>query len=250
MNIEELSKSQLILLTILVNFVTSIATGILTVSLLDQAPPALTQSINHIVERTVQTVIPSAPAALATAPSVTTSDQDQVTSAIAADAARAVTLYDLSSSSTPRATGTFIPEKGVVIVPAASSRLQEARAVFANGSVATATLAIQSAGVDVYRFPSNAVLPSVPAVRLVPAHELVLGEMALVVTADGSASAGIVSHIKGGIVNTTLPSLAAGSAVVDISGNLIGIMGGNAGDGLISADTLTRVLMATSTPLQ
>ena len=34
MNIEELSKSQLILLTILVNFVTSVATGILTVSLL------------------------------------------------------------------------------------------------------------------------------------------------------------------------------------------------------------------------
>ena len=33
MNIEELSKSQLILLTILVNFVTSVATGILTVSL-------------------------------------------------------------------------------------------------------------------------------------------------------------------------------------------------------------------------
>jgi len=39
MDFEGLSKSQLILLTILVNFVTSVATGILTVSLLDYAPP-------------------------------------------------------------------------------------------------------------------------------------------------------------------------------------------------------------------
>lgn len=58
MDIEKLSKSQIILLTLLVSFVTSIATGIVTVSLMDQAPPSIAQSVNRIVERTVERVVP------------------------------------------------------------------------------------------------------------------------------------------------------------------------------------------------
>lgn len=59
MDIEKLTKSQIVLLTLLVSFVTSIATGIVTVSLMDQAPPAVTQTINRVVERTVERVVPS-----------------------------------------------------------------------------------------------------------------------------------------------------------------------------------------------
>jgi len=57
---EELSKQQIVLLTLLVSFVTSIATGITTVSLVTQyETPTVTQTINRVVEKTIERVVPS-----------------------------------------------------------------------------------------------------------------------------------------------------------------------------------------------
>ena len=58
MDLEKLNKHQIILLTLLVSFMTSIATGIVTVSLIGPAPPGVTRTINQIVERTVEKVVP------------------------------------------------------------------------------------------------------------------------------------------------------------------------------------------------
>lgn len=58
MDVQELNKSQLILLAILLSFITSIATGIVTVTLMQQAPTSVTVPINRIVRQTVEKIVP------------------------------------------------------------------------------------------------------------------------------------------------------------------------------------------------
>lgn len=70
---EDLNKNQIVLLTVLVSFITSIATGIMTVSLLQEAPIEVTRNINRIVEKTIETVTPAA---------IVTPSQKEVTTVI------------------------------------------------------------------------------------------------------------------------------------------------------------------------
>ena len=56
MDFKDLDKKQLILLTLLITFVVSIATGIISVSLMNQMPKSVPQTINNVIERTIEKV--------------------------------------------------------------------------------------------------------------------------------------------------------------------------------------------------
>jgi hypothetical protein len=56
MDVKELNKPQLILLAVLLSFVTSIATGITTVTLMQQAPASFTVPVNRVVQQTVDKI--------------------------------------------------------------------------------------------------------------------------------------------------------------------------------------------------
>ncbi|HEC32930.1 MAG TPA: serine protease [Candidatus Kaiserbacteria bacterium] len=96
MDIERLTKSQIVLLVLLVSFVTSIATGIVTVTLLEEAPPVVTQTINRIVEKTVERVVPGntqTATVIETKKTIVVNEEDLITTAIEKNKDKIVKIY-------------------------------------------------------------------------------------------------------------------------------------------------------------
>ncbi len=91
-------------------------------------------------------------------------------------------------------------------------------------------------------------LPKATAPVLVAASGLRLGETALAISANGSAATGIIARVNAKSIYTTLPDIGAGSAVVNLSGNLVGIAAGGTPGLLISADIIRTLLFSTTTP--
>lgn len=110
MDIEHLSKSQIVLLTLLVSFVTSIATGIVTVSLVEQAPPAIAQTVNRVVERTVEKVVPSSQSAsvVTTEKTVVVKESDLIATAVARTSPSIVRLYKQEKDASGKDTEVFL----------------------------------------------------------------------------------------------------------------------------------------------
>lgn len=127
---EELNKTQLILLALLVSFVTSIATGIVTVALMDQAPPVITQTINRIVKETERVIVPAKQQA--TVETVVVKEEDYIVSSVDANLPNMVIVAVLekrksllgftSASDTTRiitetGIGFGLTKDGVVVIP-------------------------------------------------------------------------------------------------------------------------------------
>ncbi len=56
---EHLNKSQIVLLTLFVSFVSSMATGIVVVTLMQQSPEPVLQTITNVVEKTIEKIVPT-----------------------------------------------------------------------------------------------------------------------------------------------------------------------------------------------
>lgn len=250
MNLEDLTKTQLLLLTVLVNFVTSIAVGVLTVSLLDQAPPTVTQTVNRIVDHTVETIASSSPLAILPPKETTVviHDEDLLTAALAADSQRTVTIYAKSTSTPAIAVGTFLPSAHAVATASIGALPREALIVFGDGTAIPASLSRTGATLSIYGFSDNAKLPKVPVPLMVSRADLKQGQTVLAIQADGGAGTGIISRIAADGIHTTVTGVPVGAAAVNSSGNIIGIALDSSGL-FASADKITTLLTATSTAL-
>ena len=85
-----MNKSQLILLAILLSFITSIATGITTVTLMQQAPDSVTVPINRVIKQTIEKI--EQVEGKTTIQTVVVKEEDLVVDAIAKNQASLFTL--------------------------------------------------------------------------------------------------------------------------------------------------------------
>jgi S1-C subfamily serine protease len=120
---ESLNKHQIILLALLVAFVSSIATGITVVSLLGQSPQPVAQTINRVVERTIEKIVPSQISNIAQEKTtVVVKDEDLTIGAIDKNVKSIVRIYSTLQDGTQSfvTDGVIVSDKGYVISDNAS----------------------------------------------------------------------------------------------------------------------------------
>jgi hypothetical protein len=122
MDVKELNKSQLIMLAILLSFITSIATGIVTVTLMQQAPSSVTVPINRVVRETVEKIVPGA--VTNNTQTVVVKEEDLVVDAIAKNQPSIFTITKESTDDSgnavevPVGRGLVVSDDGYVAVDA------------------------------------------------------------------------------------------------------------------------------------
>lgn len=271
MDIEELNKFQIVLLTLLVSFVTSIATGIVTVTLLQQAPPGVTQTINHVVERTIETIVPSATSTVKTTTSqtVVVSEEDLITGAIASALGKTGRVFGGTSTSSP-VVGLAAEISPGVLVTDGSGLIDGQQVLVLIGNTQALFNVSQSldGGVEVLTPVATSTVLGAPfkvadtgAVKLgstatailsVANERVAIGSVSAVLQPE-AASPGAGLSLQA--IETNLDaSSVVGAPLIDINGNLIGIntaVSQGLGKGtFISASDIISALApkATSTP--
>lgn len=231
MDLEKLTKHQIVLLTLLISFVTSIATGIVSVSLMNQAPPSVTRTINQIVERTVETVAPQ-PAAVASQKTVVVKEDDLTAQSIATVQKSIIRIVEKGGSQLVArgviadAQGTALTDQAALTADGAS----EFEAILYSGERVPLTVRKQTgtttspiAVVDVAVGTSTGFAPA----TFVDVGKLKLGQSVIRIGGTGTdiVGSGIIAALpsSGTLLESTVSSATPGSVVMTLFGEVIGM---------------------------
>jgi len=229
MDMEELSKSQIVLLTLLVSFVTSIATGIITVSLMDQAPPAIAQTVNRIVERTVEKVVQTGQAAssvVTTEKTIVVKESELIAKAVEKVRPSLVHIYASSSEPTFLGLGIVVDADGGVVSD--SSAIGESKNIvvaLADGTRLSATLISRDPKNGIANLRAATTTEDGKTVQFTPATlsvgNLTLGQTVVVLSGK------TISRITDGLVTALIPRDEGEVAVVDTNVSVDFVMDGS-----------------------
>lgn len=225
MDIEDLSKTQLLLLTILVNFVIAIATAVMTVSLLDQAPTAVTQTVNRIVENTIETVTTQVPVINdSSAPST----EELLTASIASNISRTVDIRRSAGGEVIGRGFFIVTSRAILTIPSTIPLPDEISVTFSEGTVATATRIRDDGRIVMYQIADGVTLPKVRSAELVASESLKPGQTLIGIASDGSVATGLLTKIDANGIQSDVPVLPAGSVLFTLSGDIAGMSAGTA----------------------
>ena len=229
MDLERLTKHQIILLTLLVSFVTSIATGIVTVSLMNQAPAGVTRIINQIVERTVETVIPADQGAAAggTQTTVVVRDDDLAAQSIA-EVQKAIIRITARGGTDLLARGVIVSQKGVAlsdnnVLAAQGTKVFDA--ILSGGERIPAVLREGAGAVAILDLAVGT--SSLTAATLGDPANLKLGQSVIRIGGGGAdtVGVGVVASLpsSGTHVEASVESVTLGSVLLTLFGEVVGI---------------------------
>lgn len=254
MNIERLTKTQIVLLTLLVSFVTSIATGIVTVTLLDQAPPAVTQTVNRVVERTVERVVPDRSQGASvvtkeTEKTVVVKEEDLITDSIEKNRDSIVRISTrvakVDEEGTPLGVGVVVSEGGLIATDAgivgAEGEIHRIR--FADGDIFDGEVVYKREGnpialLEIQRKEVGTPPPTFDAATLGDVSALKLGQTVLAISGVSRTNVGIgiiaalIPHTDAdgnetglSYIETTLSGeqTTKGSPLLNIFGEVVGL---------------------------
>lgn len=227
MDLEQLTKHQIILLTLLVSFVTSIATGIVTVSLMDQAPPSVVQTINRIVEHTVEKVVPADLSAAVTTEKTVVVKEDDLTAQSVAAAQKAIVRIVATGNPSQLLARAVVVSKGVALTDRAAltqSGYKNFEAILASGErvplslvAGTTTIATIALGTS-----TTAIAP------LADKSKLQLGQSVIRIGGTGSdkVAVGVIAQMPdhSNLIEASVSSATPGSVLLTLFGEVIGIV--------------------------
>ncbi|MDE2041149.1 MAG: trypsin-like peptidase domain-containing protein [Patescibacteria group bacterium] len=225
----DLSKQQLILLALLVSFVTSLATGIVTVSLMDQAPDGTTRTVSQVIERTIEQMSPGTTAGAGNAAAVAVTE-DPSTAAAAIE--RSLVRFVSGASDDVSGLGVVMNSGGVILTDkSVIAGLTGYTAILSDGSrLPVVTVRSQDNGDVVFLAPARgaAILPATTPAHIgdLPAlaeHVYSLSGTSTLVLGEGIVTVQVSTSSS--LISTDIPSdkVLAGSPLFDIHGHLIGL---------------------------
>lgn len=244
---EELNKHQIVMLALLVSFITSIATGIVTVTLMDQTPQGVTQTINQVIERTVERVgpAPASTGAVKEVPLVVTGEDllikaiNQASGGVVHIEAKSVTGRDESK----QGTGFLFLNKNNLVVTTnvvAPSRNFRYEVSSSLGSSTSATLVTidSKTGLVVLRLDKPVTVKGeVANWPTVSGADTTIGQMVVALgaaAADPIVAIGNITGVTSGVAATSLSSLlttaattqTVGGPVLNLKGEIVGMVSG------------------------
>ncbi len=261
LDIEKLSKSQIILLTLLVSFVTSIATGIVTVSLMDQAPPAIAQTVNRVVERTVEKVIPAVQtAAVGETKTVVIRESDLIAQAIDQVRPSIVSLYSSGDEKTRQflGLGLVISKSGGIAADIKSlGEMADVVAVQSGGQQIRASVTRKDADNGfVYLMGATSTIEGKTSVwtpAMLSTGKISLGETVFTIAGKSATRVadGIVTSLDA-LVDTNIASdsITYGCPLIDTDGGVIGMSTGVAREASASGFMTSAVISLQPKPIE